>query len=214
MPDKKPTANLRTVADRVGLAPCSVSAILNNTPASQAIPKSTKDRVFRAATELNYRPNMWARSLRTKRTRMVAVIASDFGRGLVAKVIAGAQNRLHRRGYMLALTSMEHGESNHDAYFRQSGIEGLIAVDGDIPRNIELPVAGVELGYVMSSEMPPEDMTSWLVALGEAAADTIIRQIEQEGVPRRMNVDAKIPATFFDLPGSGLGTKGDVRDRA
>jgi DNA-binding LacI/PurR family transcriptional regulator len=39
-----------------------------------AIPQRTKDRVFRAAAELNYRPNLWARSLRTKRTRMVAAI--------------------------------------------------------------------------------------------------------------------------------------------
>ena len=53
---------LKTVAERVGLAPCSVSAILNNTEASRAIPQRTKDRVYRAASELNYRPNYWARS--------------------------------------------------------------------------------------------------------------------------------------------------------
>src|ERR1700676_5653859 len=77
--DKQAAVSLRTVAERVGLAACSVSAILNNTPASRAIPQRTKDRVFRAAAELNYRPNLWARSLRTKRTRRVAAITSDIG---------------------------------------------------------------------------------------------------------------------------------------
>ena len=80
MSDKQPAVSLRTVAERVGLAVCSVSAILNNTPASMAIPRRTKDRVFRAAGELNYRPNLWARSLRTKRTRLVAAITSDIVR--------------------------------------------------------------------------------------------------------------------------------------
>src|ERR1700733_4330565 len=97
MLDKKHTVNLRTVAEKAGLAPCSVSAILNDTPAAKAIPQTTKDRVFRAAAELNYRPNLWARSLRTKRTRMVAAIAHDFGRGEGARVVAGGKGRLHKK---------------------------------------------------------------------------------------------------------------------
>ena len=88
---EKKSVNLRTVANRVGLAPCSVSAVLNDTPAAKAIPQATKDRVFRAAAELNYRPNLWARSLRTKRTRMVAAVTADFGRRRVAEVVAGAR---------------------------------------------------------------------------------------------------------------------------
>src|ERR1700675_1169485 len=105
--DKQTMVSLRTVAERVGLAACSVSAILNNTPASAAIPQRTKDRVFRAAAELNYRPNLWARSLRTKRTRLVAAITSDIGLAPVARVIAGVQRLLHRRGYLLALGTFD-----------------------------------------------------------------------------------------------------------
>ncbi|MGZ4816504.1 MAG: LacI family DNA-binding transcriptional regulator, partial [Terriglobales bacterium] len=85
MSEKKPVVSLRTVAERVGLATCSVSAVLNNTPASRGIPQHTKERVFRAASELNYRPNLWARSLRTKRTRLVAAVATDIGGAPVAR---------------------------------------------------------------------------------------------------------------------------------
>jgi DNA-binding LacI/PurR family transcriptional regulator len=105
--DKKAVVTLRTVADRVGLAPCSVSAILNDTPSSKAIPQHTKNRVLRAVAALNYRPNLWARSLRTKRTRLIAAITSDIGLAAVARVLAGVQTRLHRRGYMLVLGAME-----------------------------------------------------------------------------------------------------------
>ena len=145
--DKKSTVNLRTVADRVGLAPCSVSAILNNSPASKAIPQATKDRVVRAAAELNYRPNLWARSLRTKRTRMVAAVAHDFGRAPVARVVAGLQNRLHTKGYLLALGTPDFADANCiSAQFQQRGIEGVIAIDTIVPRQMDLPVASVELG--------------------------------------------------------------------
>ena len=52
---RRPTeaVTLRTVADRVGLAPCSVSAILNNSAAALSIPQHTKERVLRAAAFLN-----------------------------------------------------------------------------------------------------------------------------------------------------------------
>jgi DNA-binding LacI/PurR family transcriptional regulator len=215
VPDKKSAVNLRTVADRVGLAPCSVSAILNNTPASQAIPQATKDRVFRAASELNYRPNLWARSLRTKRTGMVAVIAPDFGRGAIAKVIAGAQSRLHNKGYLLALATPAHSQAGFEsAHFQQRGIEGLIAVDTDVSAEIELPVAAVELDYVMSSDMAMHDTAAWLSALGEAAAEAIIRQVESENISRRINVDAKLPAALFDLPSAGSPSRAETRERA
>src|ERR1700739_5173603 len=110
--EKRNAGNLKQVADRVGLAAFSVAAVLNNTPAAQAIPQSTKERVFRAAAELNYRPNLWARSLRTKRTRMIAAIASDFGQGPVAQVMAGAQTWLQEMGYLLVLGSVEGYDSH------------------------------------------------------------------------------------------------------
>jgi DNA-binding LacI/PurR family transcriptional regulator len=215
VPDKKNTVNLRSVADRAGLAPCSVSAILNDTPASKAIPQSTKDRVFRAAAELNYRPNLWARSLRTKRTRMVAAIAHDFGRGSVARVVAGVQSRLHKKGYLLALGTPDFDEANHiSAQFQQRGIEGVIAIEAIVPIQMELPVASVEFAYVTSSETLSDDEHAWLSALGESAADTIIRQIEQENTSRRMKVDAKLPSAYFDLPSAALGTSVAAQESA
>jgi DNA-binding LacI/PurR family transcriptional regulator len=212
--EKKPV-NLRTVAERVGLAPCSVSAVLNHTPASQAIPQSTKDRVFRAAAELNYRPNLWARSLRTKRTRMVAAIASDFGRSHIARVIAGLQSRLHRRGYLLALGTLEARESHPAcALFQQRGIEGIIAVDAAVPEKMDLPAAFVDLGYMNSVEPLTHEMQAWLFELGASAAETIIRQIEKDSAPRTMKVEPKLPPAYFDLLHAGTSTESEVRESA
>src|ERR1700739_2295001 len=146
--EKKNAANLKQVADRVGLEPCSVSAVLNNTPAAQAIPQKTKERVFRAAAELNYRPNLWARSLRTKRTRMIAAVALDFGRAPVAQVVAGVQTRLQKMGYLLALGSIDVSDSSQICMqLQQRGIEGVIAIDAVVLRPSDLPAALVELGY-------------------------------------------------------------------
>jgi len=60
------TVTLRDVAGRVGLAPGTVSIVLNDTPRARAIPQRTKDRIFEAARELNYQPNPFARALRAR----------------------------------------------------------------------------------------------------------------------------------------------------
>lgn len=205
LPDRKP-ANLRTVAERVGLAPCSVSAILNNTPAAQAIPQATKDRVFRAAEELNYRPNLWARSLRTKRTRMVAAVTSDFGSGKVARVIEGLQGRLHRRGYLLVLGSLDYGDATC-AQFQQRGIEGVIAIDATLLRQLDLPTACVDLDSMSSVDTLTDEMQMWLSELGASAAETIIRQVEQEDTARWMKVEPKFPPAHFGFLPAGMGAE-------
>lgn len=194
------SANLRTVADRVGLAPCSVSAVLNDTPAAKAIPQSTKDRVFRAAAELNYRPNLWARSLRTKRTKMVAALATDFGHGRVAQVIAGLHNRLHENGYVLVLGSIDFGDVQHfRSQFHQRGIEGVIAIDTKIPCELELPVASLDVGYLTGAEPLAENLRGGLTSAGEAAAETIIAQIERKHRSGRSPAEAELAPAYFTL---------------
>jgi DNA-binding LacI/PurR family transcriptional regulator len=214
--DKKGVVSLRTVAERVGLAPCSVSAVLNNTPASWAIPQKTKERVFRAAGELNYRPNLWARSLRTKRTRLVAAITSDIGRAAVARVVAGVQNLLHRRGYMLALGTFDCASewNTIPVQLQQRGIEGVIAIDAILPHDMELPVASVELEYMSLMDPLADEMQAWLSDLGESAAETVLRQIEKDTVPRRMKVVPKLPNAYVDLPNARLDAVVDARERA
>ncbi len=202
------------VAERVGLAPCSVSAVLNNTPASYAIPQRTKERIFRAASELNYRPNLWARSLRTRRTRLVAAITSDIGRAPVARVVAGVQSALHRRGYLLALGAFDCASEWNTirVQLQQRGIEGVIAVDAILPCELELPVASVDLNYTTLFEPLADHMQTWLSELGESAADTIVRQIEKETVSRKMKVFPKLPNAYFDLPGPSMEAEVDARE--
>jgi DNA-binding LacI/PurR family transcriptional regulator len=202
------SANLRTVADRVGLAPCSVSAVLNDTAAAKAIPQSTKDRVFRAAAELNYRPNLWARSLRTKRTKMVAALASDFGQARVAQVIAGLHTRLHENGYVLVLASLDSGDVQHfHSQFQQRGIEGVIVIDTEIPGPLQLPVATVQVGYLTRREPLAENLRSWLTRVGEAAAETVMGQIECKDGPRRSQVEGKLAPAYFTAASAVTGTE-------
>jgi len=88
--DQKKTARvtLKTIAERVGLTPGTISAVLNNTRAAERIPQHTRDRVIAAALEMNYQPNPLARALRTGHAASHS--AGEFGAARGALVIVGA----------------------------------------------------------------------------------------------------------------------------
>jgi hypothetical protein len=198
---EKKAVTLRTVAERVGLAPCSVSAVLNNTPASRAIPQHTKDRVFRAAAQLDYRPNLSARSLRTKRTHMVIVVSTDLGQPSVARAVAGMERSLRRKGYLLILAAFDADSdwTRISVELQQRGIEGVIAVGIGQPRNLEMPVVSVDLGYLAAGEPLAEEVSGFLTDLGESAVEAVLRMIENKATPRKATIVPKFPPAFVNF---------------
>src|SRR5437762_11664227 len=81
---------LKTVATHLGLTPGTISAVLNNTLACKRIPQPTKDRIFAAARQLHYQPNLLARALRTGKALPVPVECYDYGLTRGALVISDA----------------------------------------------------------------------------------------------------------------------------
>ena len=76
------TVTLSSVAERVELTPSAVSAVFNNSSASHSLPEHTERRIVKAARELNYRLNFFARSLRVRRTYTIGVILGEVGERL------------------------------------------------------------------------------------------------------------------------------------
>lgn len=69
---KKPS--IIEVAARAGVAPATVSRVLNHTaPVSRRL----RERVLKAVEELNYRPNVFARGLVTNRSQTIGVLVTD-----------------------------------------------------------------------------------------------------------------------------------------
>lgn len=177
-------ATLRTVADHVGLAPCSVSAILNNSRAADAIPSHTKERVLNAAKQLNYRPNLAARSLRTRRSYLVALVASDLGNGRTARIIAGIEAFLREKGYLLVTTTCDRrapgAVADGASQLIQRGIEGVISIDATLPKSMALPLVFIDLPATDGREPITATKRERLLAMGEAAAQSLLAQIEQK----------------------------------
>ena len=68
---KTSVITIRDVAKESGFSSTTVSIVLNDAPLARYIPPVTKKRIEKAAKKLGYRPNLFARSLRSKRSHTV-----------------------------------------------------------------------------------------------------------------------------------------------
>ena len=77
--------NRNDVAKRAGVAPSTVSHAMNGT---KFVSEAVKARVFQAVKELDYEPNLLAKSVRVSSTRQISVLISaldnfdEFYRGM------------------------------------------------------------------------------------------------------------------------------------
>jgi len=125
----------------LGFSPATVSLVLNRSGAADSIPKETKDLIFEAAQKFNYRPNLLARSLRTRRSFTVGVIVPEVSEGYTATVLSGIEDCLLEENYFFFVTSHRHRADLIEEYpktFLDRGVDGIIAVD--TPWNHKLPV--------------------------------------------------------------------------
>src|SRR6202167_4331250 len=137
---------LKEVAARVGLAPGTVSAVLNNAPSARAIPQHTRQRVESAANELNYRPNFLARSLRKKRTYTAGLIIEEIGDAYGSLVISGVEAYLRQHNYFFLTVIHRHDAAmlrEHSHLLLERGVEGFITVDTSLLEPLPLPTVCV-----------------------------------------------------------------------
>lgn len=137
---------LREVAESVGLAPGTVSAVLNNAPSARAIPEHTRQRIRAAAEELNYRPNFLARSLRKKRTYTVGLIIEEIGDAYGAMVISGVEAYLRKHNYFFLTVIHRHDAAmlrEHSQLLLERGVEGFITIDTSLQESLSLPTVSV-----------------------------------------------------------------------
>jgi len=137
---------LREVAEHVGLAAGTVSAVLNKAPSARAIPERTRQRIQAAALELNYRPNFLARSLRKKRTYTVGLIIEEIGDAYGSLVISGIEAYLRQHNYFFLTVIHRHDASMLREYSQlllERGVEGFITVDTSLLEALPLPTVSV-----------------------------------------------------------------------
>jgi LacI family transcriptional regulator len=119
---------LRDVAEAASVHVATASRALNPTTRAMVSP-ATAERVLRAARSLGYRPNIYARTLKTARSDTVGVVIPDLTNPLVPPMVRGAEDVLLRAGYNLLVVNTDGDPDRERAQIqalRARRVDGLI----------------------------------------------------------------------------------------
>jgi LacI family transcriptional regulator len=101
-------ATLLQVAQRAGVSRSTASFVLAGRHADMRISEDARQRVLRAAQELDYRPNLMARSLRTKVTRTIALVSDTIASDSYAgQAVHGSLAAAVAHGHLLLIGETE-----------------------------------------------------------------------------------------------------------
>jgi LacI family transcriptional regulator len=137
---------MKELADHLGVSPTTISLVINRSPVADSIPQRTKDQIFSAARKFGYRPNFFARSLRTRRSFTVGVMVPEVSEGYAGTVLSGIEDHLMQVGYFYFVVSHRHRGDLIDEYaqlFLDRSVDGLIAVDTPWNREYFAPVVTI-----------------------------------------------------------------------
>jgi LacI family gluconate utilization system Gnt-I transcriptional repressor len=109
---------LKDVAAAIGVAPITVSRALRGLA---IVNDETRRKIEETAARLGYVPNEVARSLKSQRTGLIAVIVPTVSGSVFAETIDGISQTLHGSGYQMMI-----GESSFDVSREQDVLRALL----------------------------------------------------------------------------------------
>lgn len=95
---------MKDIAKDLGVSVITISKVLRNHP---DVGDETRERVLARVKELDYRPNLTARSLVTGRTYLVGLVVPDLLHPFFAEIAKSLSDALRESGYYLIVSSSE-----------------------------------------------------------------------------------------------------------
>ena len=138
--------SLRDLAAYLGLSRTTVSLVLNDSPVAQALTPATRERVLKAAADLNYKANYFARMLNNKRSQMVGILSPDFGEGYDASILSAIERVMIERNYLYFVSSHHWDKAliqQRLQVFAERGAEGIILINTPAPAKSTLPLVSI-----------------------------------------------------------------------
>ena len=124
-------ATLRDVAEKAGVTTATVSYILND---KKNFPDETKQRVMAAIAELGYIPNLSARTLTQRSSKLIGIVVPQtegsrlmFQNNFYSEILGSIEFHARQNGYHIIISATDANES-YLRLARERNLDGIIVI--------------------------------------------------------------------------------------
>ncbi len=134
---------IEDVARMAGVSKATVSRVLSGRAREASVREETRLRIEKAAAQLGYRPSLFARGLKTKRTHLIGVVARDLTNPFWAGIVEGVSRACHQRGYHVTISHAlsESEQVAEGTLLTRMGWDGLLLC-GDFRAEVDQQALG------------------------------------------------------------------------
>jgi LacI family transcriptional regulator, galactose operon repressor len=118
-------STIKDVAAAAGVSPATVSRVLN---LREDVNDDLRRRVLTAVTDLGYRRNGPARSLRTRAAMVLGIIISDITNPFFTALVRGVEDRAQLAGYSVVLANADEDVAKEARYLEVAAAEQMAGV--------------------------------------------------------------------------------------
>jgi LacI family transcriptional regulator len=123
---KSQRITIKYIAERANVSFSTVAKALHNDP---VINEKTREKIHKIAKELNYRPNVLAKGLRSRKTKTIGIILNDLQSPFYSEIYKAIGDILNKRGYTMLLSDSSYDEElemKNISTMISQGAEGII----------------------------------------------------------------------------------------
>ncbi len=118
--------SIKDVAQIAGVSTATVSRVLANHPRIKA---ETRHRVLEAVEQLNYRPNLIARSLRVQKSAKIGLVVSDIRNPFFTAISRAVEDAAYEQGYSVLMCNTDENVEKEEMYLNllhDENVAGII----------------------------------------------------------------------------------------
>ncbi len=185
----KSQSTQKRIAQKVGVSTATVSRTLNDLP---GVSDDVRERILKAANELDYSPNLPARSLVTSVTQTVAFVVHETNQKATDDpfypiIMAGAQAYLAERNYHILLTTLDDRTMERPQAFSivsQNRVDGVILAGPEISTPFILAMQSAGLPVVLVDNCLSQTPINCVVNDDDGSAYAVTRHLLEHGHSR------------------------------
>lgn len=180
----------KDVADRAGVSSAVVSYVLNN---REIVKEETRQKVLEAIRELGYQPNLLAQSLKTKKSRQIAVLINYLGNPFEAGLLISIEQHAKDRGYFVFFQTYKQEEEDQLKSLFMGRVDGILLLGQALKpqvvehfQTLDVPIVSVlkPAGSVSDLDLDLDASVPYMDLDWEAEMRKLVRHLQQQGHTR------------------------------
>lgn len=170
---KKKNVSLKDIALKSGVSTALVSYVLNGKAQESRVGKETAERILRIAGELNYQPNLIAKSLRSGRSFTIGLVIADIANPFFANIARIVDDVARKYNYTIIIGSCDENAEKSANVLRvmiNRKVDGFIIVSSEGAEEQLRYLQQEHIPFVLLDRHFPEIKTDYVVTDNHRAA--------------------------------------------